>query len=364
VTTSTAPSGDRPLQRMRTYTTTSLVVMIGLFSVLLALGSTEIPFQYVLLGAGLLITEFAFHWERRPPLWLAVLVPAITGAVWVIAIVIGEFPATSVWFGIALALLVSQADPRRWKWLAPAALGLILLPAAIIGLVTGWPSVTPYLISGSFGWLGTMFLFLLNRWAFNLYLEIDAARQTSAELAVAQERYRFAADLHDIQGHTLHVIKLKTQLADKLIDRDPAAAREQLREAQQLITETVANTRDLAFGQRHVALASELANAEQLFAAAGISYAVSGEPPRGSHDELFGLVVREATTNILRHSQAGNVTVDLGPTSVRVVNDGSPATSRSLSGLARLGERFEAVGGTLHTSSANGSFTTTARVSG
>ncbi|WP_420810067.1 sensor histidine kinase [Glaciihabitans arcticus] len=159
-------------------------------------------------------------------------------------------------------------------------------------------------------------------------------------------------------------MKLKTQLADRLIDRDPAAAREHLREAQQLIAETVANTRSLAFGERHVALASELANAEQLFTAAGIAYTVQGELPRGAHDELFGLVVREATTNILRHAQATAVSVNLGADSVRVVNDGSPASSRSLSGLARLGERFEAAGGTLRTSSANGSFTTTATVSG
>ncbi|TBN57273.1 hypothetical protein EYE40_07605 [Glaciihabitans arcticus] len=360
----TTSTGDRLLQRMRTYTTTSLVVMIGLFSLLLALGATEIPFQYVLLGAGVLITEFSFHWERRPPLWLAIVVPVVTGAVWVFVIMIGEYPATSVWLGIALSLLVSQAPQRRWKWLAPAALAVMLLPVAIIGLFTSFDAVSPYLVSGFFGWLGTMFLFLLNRWAFNLYLEIDAARQVSAELAVAQERYRFAADLHDIQGHTLHVIKLKTQLADRLIDRDPAAAREHLREAQQLIAETVANTRSLAFGERHVALASELANAEQLFTAAGIAYTVQGELPRGAHDELFGLVVREATTNILRHAQATAVSVNLGADSVRVVNDGSPASSRSLSGLARLGERFEAAGGTLRTSSANGSFTTTATVSG
>ena len=357
-------SDERPLQRMRTYTTTSLVLMVALYALLISFSTAEPPYQYLMIAAAVLVTEFTAHWERRPPLWLAILTPVVMGAVWVTTILLGEYPGTGVLLGIALGVLVSQADPKRWGWLTAGALGVILLPAAVIGFFTSYFAVAPYLISGAAAWLGTMFLFLVNRWAFNLYLEIDAARQVSAELAVAKERYRFAADLHDIQGHTLHVIKLKTQLADKLIDRDPAAAREQLREAQQLIAETVASTRDLAFGDRHVALASELANAEQLFSAAGISYAVSGEMPRGAHDELFGLVVREATTNILRHSQASAVSVELAPGGVRVVNDGSPASSRSLSGLARLGERFEAAGGTLRTSSANGRFTTDATVSG
>jgi len=240
-----------------------------------------------------------------------------------------------------------------------AALGLMMLVPAVIALFMPL-NVLPYLTAAVAGWLGTLLAFGLNRYGFNLYLEIDAARRVSAELAVAEERYRFAADLHDIQGHTLHVIRLKTQLADKLLDRDPVSAHAQLQEAQELIAQTLAETRSLAFGDRHIAFASELANAEALLVAAGIDWTVSGSLPRGAHDELFGLVMREATTNILRHAQATTVAVTLEPGRISIVNDGSARTGRTLSGLARLAERFEAVGGTLRTTTLDGTFTTTA----
>jgi two-component system sensor histidine kinase DesK len=158
------------------------------------------------------------------------------------------------------------------------------------------------------------------------------------------------------------VLKLKTQLVDKLIDRDPVAAHTHLAEAQQLINETLANTRSLAFGERHVAVASELANASELLSAAGISYTVTGEFPSDPQEELFGLVVREATTNILRHAQPTAVTINLGERRVRISNNGSPASPRPLSGLARLAERFERVGGTLRTSTTNDVFVTEAEI--
>ena len=240
--------------------------------------------------------------------------------------------------------------------LYPGYVGLLKMLYAVVLPIVAVAYVATVLAAlfGSFG------LFALNRYGFNLYLEIDDARRVAAELAVVQERYRFAADLHDIQGHTLHVIRLKTQLADKLLDRDPVAAHAQLQEAQELIAQTLAETRSLAFGDRHIAFASELANAEALLVAAGIDWTVSGSLPRGAHDELFGLVMREATTNVLRHAQATTVAVTLEPGRISIVNDGSARTGRTLSGLARLAERFEAVGGTLRTTTADGTFTTTA----
>jgi two-component system sensor histidine kinase DesK len=203
-------------------------------------------------------------------------------------------------------------------------------------------------------------LFVLNNYAWGLYLEIDAARRGAADLAVVQERFRFAADLHDIQGHTLHVIRLKTQLARRLLDTNPVAARVHLLEAETLIGETLANTRSLAFGDREVALAAEVANAQALFVAAGIRCDVDGDPGTAVADELFGLAMRETTTNILRHSQATHVQVTIAPDRLVIENDGSPERHRPPSGLARLGERFEAAGGALLTRSSDGIFTTEA----
>jgi two-component system sensor histidine kinase DesK len=134
-----------------------------------------------------------------------------------------------------------------------------------------------------------------------------------------------------------------------------------VREAEQLIAETIAETRDLAYGERGVTLAGELANSRSLVLAAGIELEVRGKAPIGHPlDELFALVVRETTTNLLRHAHADHVVVDLGPDSVRIVNDGVTDKTQALSGLARLGSRFAAVGGTLETRREGTTFTTTA----
>jgi two-component system sensor histidine kinase DesK len=88
---------------------------------------------------------------------------------------------------------------------------------------------------------------------------------------------------------------------------------------------------------------------------------VRGQAPVGHRlDELFALVVRETTTNLLRHAHAEHVLVELGPDSVRIVNDGVMDGTQELSGLARLGERFAAHGGTLQTSRVGMTFETSA----
>lgn len=354
------PSGERALKRMRTYTTISLAGVVLMFSAFVLLQPTPPSLVAAVIVTGLVTTAYAVFWENGAPLALTIATLAASTGTWVATIALGELPGSFFFVAIAFGILAFRR--RRSVWarylLAAVAVGVVpILVAVALGseiVAVAYVATVLAALFGSFG------LFALNRYGFNLYLEIDDARRVAAELAVVQERYRFAADLHDIQGHTLHVIRLKTQLADKLLDRDPVAAHAQLQEAQELIAQTLAETRSLAFGDRHIAFASELANAEALLVAAGIDWTVSGSLPRGAHDELFGLVMREATTNILRHAQATTVAVTLEPGRISIVNDGSARTGRTLSGLARLAERFEAVGGTLRTTTADGTFTTTA----
>lgn len=346
---------------MRRYTTVSLIVVIAMFLFVAALGAVNPLGQIVSVVAGLLVIAQTVFWETGPPLWLGIAAVVITYAMWLWSISARDIPFTAVFLACAIAQHVTYPRRRR-MWLIGAGGLVVLGPLVTAILIADTENWNSWLVTAIAGYVGAIGFFLLNNYAFGLYLEIDAARRTSAELAVAQERYRFAADLHDIQGHTLHVIRLKTRLASKLIGKDPDAAREQLREADELIGETLANTRSLAFGDRYVGLAAELANARELFLAAGIDCTVAGSPAAGAHDELLGLVMRETTTNILRHSQATAVSVTLDTDSLTIVNDGSPASTRPLSGLARLGERFAAVGGTLTTSESAGRFTTKAVV--
>jgi two-component system, NarL family, sensor histidine kinase DesK len=187
------------------------------------------------------------------------------------------------------------------------------------------------------------------------------ARQVAAELAVADERLRFAADLHDIQGHHLQVIALKSELAARLVRTDPARAAAEMEEVRRLAAEALDDTRAVVQGYRRTTLDDEIANATRVLAAAGIDArmnlepAAAGGPDRlataGRH--LLGLVMREATTNVLRHSQARHAVVDYGVTDggarLRVSNDGvvgQPGTGAG-TGLRTLARRLRAAGGEL-----------------
>lgn len=352
--------GERALNRMRRYTTASIVGVVALYGAMAMFQSPNWAITAALVASSVAAAVYAVFWERTAPLWLTVATFAVTGGTWVAAVVVGEAPGAVVLFAVSLITFTFTRPARHWGWLIAAAAVASVGPVGVAMIAAPSRDYSEWFALPIIATIGAVAVFGLNRYGFNLYLEIDAARATAAELAVVQERYRFAADLHDIQGHTLHVIRLKTQLADRLLDSNPSAAHEHLREAQQLIAETLADTKKLAFGDRHVAFASELANAQALVTAAGIDWSVEGTIPRFAHDELFGLVMREATTNLLRHAQATRVRVLLAPGRLEIVNDGSPLMPRSLSGLARLGERFVAIGGTLDTRSTNGEFATIA----
>jgi two-component system sensor histidine kinase DesK len=354
-------TSPRALARMRRYTTLSLTAALGFFTLLVAIGTASLPLQIAAGVTGVLVVSLAAFWERRPPLWLALAAVLAGGSLWCYHLAIDGMPGVVILPAVALALLISHTRRHR-SWWTLAGLAVLLGPVLAAVLVEPGRNWMPWAAAAALSYLGAVALFALNTYGWGLYLEIDSLRRSSAELAVAQERYRFATDLHDIQGHTLHVIRLKTRLAAKLLERDPAAARVQLEEADELIGETLANTRSLAFGDRRVSLASELANAGALLEAAGIEWSVTGAPATGPHEELLGLVVRETTTNVLRHARATEVSVEFGPGRLVITNDGSPATTRPLSGLARLAERFEAAGGALRTSISNGRFTTEASI--
>ena len=354
------PSGERALKRMRVYTSISLATVVLLFGGIVLFQTSHPALIAAVVVTSLVTTAYAVFWENGAPLALTIATFAVSAGAWIATVAMGELPGP--YFFVALAFGIFGFTHRHARWARAFAAALVVGIAPVVGAVLLGAEIkaSAYVAAVIAALIASFGLFALNRYAFNLYLEIDDARRVGAELAVVQERYRFAADLHDIQGHTLHVIRLKMQLADRLLDHDPDGAHTHLQEAQALIAQTLADTRGPAFGDRHVAFASELANAEALLVAAGIDWSVTGTLPRGAHDELFGLLMREATTNILRHAQATTVRVTLAPGSVSVANDGSPRTGRTLSGLARLAERFEAVGGALRTDSADGTFTTTA----
>nr|WP_202426438.1 histidine kinase [Streptomyces sp. HUCO-GS316] len=196
-------------------------------------------------------------------------------------------------------------------------------------------------------------------WLLNTVYELDEARETRARLAVAEERLRFGRDLHDVMGRNLAVIALKSELAVQLARRGRPEAVEQMIEVQRIAQESQREVRDVVRGYREVDLGVELAGAQGVLTAAGIRCEVSGETAGlpAEVQSALGWVVREATTNVLRHGDAGRCTVALSVTEERVVltveNDGARATGGGGgSGLAGLRERLTAVDGELEAGSA------------
>jgi two-component system, NarL family, sensor histidine kinase DesK len=211
------------------------------------------------------------------------------------------------------------------------------------------------------------------RWFWELVHRLESARRREAQLAVAAERLRFAADLHDIQGHHLQVIALKSELASRLSDQDPAAAATQMAQVQEHARNALADTRAVVQGYRQTPLAEELTNATRVLEAAGIDGrldpgALDGaRTVDGSGRQLLGAVVREATTNILRHSHAHRarltLNLDGGHARLAIHNDGATTAEHPPgTGLADLRRRLDAAGGSLQWRYDDGWFSLTTQV--
>jgi len=188
-------------------------------------------------------------------------------------------------------------------------------------------------------------------------------RRTQDELAhaaVAEERLRIARDLHDLLGHSLSLITLKAELANRTMTSRPDRAAREVAEIETVARESLAQVRAAISGYRQPTLGAELAAARRILAAAGIGCTVSA-PGTGDlteeADALLAWTVREGATNIARHSgaTAASITVSLGPGgALAEIADNGPATAtppgaavRAGSGLAGLAERAAASDGTL-----------------
>lgn len=143
---------------------------------------------------------------------------------------------------------------------------------------------------------------VLSLWWWDVLITLDRARVSEARLAATQERLAVATDVHDLQGHHLQVIALQLELAERLLPDDRDAALGQLRAARLSVDEARQGTRDLATRFRTVPLPHELANARDLLRAAGLTVeAVIDVDADTAPASVFGPVIRETTTNVLRH---------------------------------------------------------------
>jgi two-component system sensor histidine kinase DesK len=264
---------------------------------------------------------------------------------WALGLMVALALATAPVIGIGiisftpyLAILSALELPRPWwKW----AVGVwVAFPLLSLLDIDGFPTffflmLWPIMIGGV----------LLRLFGEREYLANAALR----EHAVVIERERVARDVHDVLGHSLTALSVKAELAARLIDIDPARAKQELESIQATARQALAEVRATVGGLRAGNLEAELAAAPLVLADAGITATVDGTvadtDPR--HRALLAWVLREAVTNVVRHSRAHAVVIELGPSGIAVTDDGTGCDGAEGNGLRGMRERVAGAGGTL-----------------
>ncbi|WP_189708147.1 sensor histidine kinase [Streptomyces phaeofaciens] len=297
------------------------------------------------------------------------LVGGLIGSMAVLAVVLG-LTLGSPWLGLFCYVSVACGmvlPPRQAFWTIPATAATMML----VGLRTGVEEAADLLV-----------LVLLIGFAMTgvsqlvrTTIELRKARATVAQLAANEERLRLARDLHDLLGHSLSLITLKSELAGRMLPDHPEKAARQVADIEQVSRQALVDVREAVTGYRRPRLAAELAGTQVALTAAGVIAVAPAEPdldqvPEESESAL-AWALREAITNVVRHSGATRCTVDVvrrqtldGPVlELSVEDDGSGGSGNGPgNGLTGLTERLEKAGGTLEAGRTRNGFRLVARV--
>ncbi|GAA1752530.1 sensor histidine kinase [Agromyces humatus] len=254
-----------------------------------------------------------------------------------------------------LAVAASLAIRRRW---AMGMVGAVAVSGALaVGFET-W-SLEAAVLVGFAAFAGGAGNFVV-QYYLALVRELERSRERLAVAAVGEEPLRFSRDLHDLLGHSLSVIAVKSEAARRLMRPDPDAAATHIAEVEAIAREALGEVRSVVSGSRSVSLAEEIANARRSLEDAGVatSVTVTDQVLPITADAILGWVVREGATNVLRHSAARRCTFEVSVSAqgarVEIADDGprhahggsarTPDLS-SGSGLEGLRERIEDAGG-------------------
>ncbi len=277
-----------------------------------------------------------------------------------VVVLSATYSLTFLWLFIGLGACAGVIFPLIQAFVVVSF--LMLMPVLISLLVQGgtlrvdWPLTIALLLLVRGLGLDMMGLARMGRAIRELY----TARRELARLAVAEERLRVARDLHDLLGHTLSMIALKSELARRLVEHEPGRAVQEIHEVEVVARQTLREVREAVAGYRQTTLQSELEGAQELLEAAGIDHhlelTVGRLPP--AIDTVLAWVVREGVTNVVRHSRARRcrirVTHVSGQVCIEVTNDERKpvlqgperlTTPPSGSGLEGIAERVAAQGG-------------------
>ncbi|WP_110240945.1 sensor histidine kinase [Nocardioides gilvus] len=347
------------VQRMELYTRGSLrglLAFLLLMGGLAAASEAERVLDFVLVGALALVlmvagdrclVAFMDLYPQAGPLPTARLaaVAAVLVPLGIVVVVSRSDPWAEMGFLLTVGAAWAFGGSRNW-WVSGASVpyGAVVMGATADGWVWGWALYG----AGASGFF--VFTVHSSLWVLRIVHELDAARRTQADLAVAEERLRFSRDVHDVMGRHLSTIAVQAELAATLAERGDARAPERIREVRATAHEALREARSLARGYRPLDLAQELEGAVSLLASAGIDARADLDGLDERWAEPVARVVREGVTNVLRHSSATCVRVTHSDAVVEIRNDGVdpglvPASDGS--GLATLRADLEARGARL-----------------
>ena len=257
-------------------------------------------------------------------------------------------------YAAAMCPFVVSTQRAAVYWLL--AIGVIGGTESFLLHQGGWTiffcSIFPLFIGG-----GNVFFAERNR----MNRRLRKANEEVEHLAKVAERERIARDLHDVLGHTLSVITLKSELAGKLIDRDPQRAGKEIREVEEISRQALSEVRDAIRGYRAKGLAAELAQAKATLETAGLAVqcdAATTVKLPAMQESVLSLAVREGVTNVVRHAQARSCRLRLeqqnGSCRLEIQDDGQGFSTMEGNGLRGMRERVEMLGGTLERTNRSG----------
>ncbi len=336
---------------------------------LTALAITDI----VLVAALQLYHSWSVRAGRRPRAW------PVTLGLQAVLIYASFLPFVAAYIGGLAPFLAGSVlllVPGRWRWAGYAAVAASWPVLSVTLALRGFPMTdsqrvpNALVFAASVAGIGLV-VYGLARLAA-LARQLEALHGELARMAVVQERLRIARDVHDLLGLGLSAIALKADLIGRLIGRDDARADAEIGELGRICASARADIRQVTAEGQRLSLAGELAAARQILTSAGVEVQadIPGGPLSPVADDVLATVLREAVTNILRHSTAMTCTVEgravNGTLQLRVSNDGVPgraaAAGRRGSGLANLTARVQAAGGRLTSRRADGRFDVVAEI--
>ncbi len=318
----------------------------------------------ILIGATLFLAIYLLaSWRRAQSLVATSSLPKHPGAsTWLTIVVLTVLSLVlvllggSAWLGLFFYTCgyVGGSLPVRWTILTAIVIALL---ATAIGWFTG------------IGWLNLVqtivfipAIIIITRvvmWSITTSWALDTARKEIARLAVMTERLRIARDLHDLLGHNLSLIALKSELARRLVSVAPERAIVEISDVENVARTTLQEVREAVSAFRQPTLKSELSAAQEILAAAGIFYRFDGDDHivdalPTTIEAVLSWAVREGVTNVIRHSRAHQCTIrvtrDDYQITIEVIDDGAGASIMNITdnegnGLRGLTERVEKLGG-------------------